>query len=325
MADMTAKDCKVFMCMPCSFWVCFLNQLLPANSGQLRAQDFNTTVAGSEGGTITHAEGEEDVDSIFAETEDLHDWTNNIVLKTSSSSLATPSALLCACCNSEELPSAYPAIINWFKVSHHKETLYVYVQALFVKDNTVTPIQLRAYYHSSYDVEQLVEEVVLFLHVTTRDTSGFSLQHVYTITHCNQYPANSELPHTLGLDLQANTPCFFSLALRLFVQAVKDNNPQLHLPLAVSVTHFMWYPPKVCSSGTVGFAGRCLEHFCGPAYQSKVSLPACYSYMEDVLIDCLTIESAFSDCGGWGRLVSEGNLHLPLCSWTGMSCNSQLA
>ncbi|KAJ9050686.1 hypothetical protein DSO57_1012225 [Entomophthora muscae] len=71
--------------------------------------------------------------------------------------------------------------------------------------------------------------------------------------------------------------------------------------------------------------GRCLEHFCRLAYQSKVSLPACYSYMEDVLLDCLTIGSAFSACDGWGCLVSEGNLCLPLCSWTGMSRNSPLA
>ncbi|KAJ9083838.1 hypothetical protein DSO57_1030614 [Entomophthora muscae] len=137
--------------------------------------------------------------------------------------------------------------------------------------------------------------------------------------------ADSELTCTLGLDLQANTPHCFSLALRLFVQALKDNIPQLYLPLAVSVAHFMWYLPKVCSSSAVGFEGGFLEHFCKLAYQSKVSLPACYSYMEDVLLDCLTIGSAFSACGGWGCLVNESNLCLPLCSWTGMSRNSQLA
>ncbi|KAJ9052659.1 hypothetical protein DSO57_1032138 [Entomophthora muscae] len=87
----------------------------------------------------------------------------------------------------------------------------------------------------------------------------------------------------------------------------------------------MWYPPKVCSSGAVGFVRRCLKHFCGLAYQSKVSFPAYYSYMEDVLLNCLTIGSAFSACGGWGCLVSERNLCLPLCGWTGMSHNSQLA
>ncbi|KAJ9066587.1 hypothetical protein DSO57_1008225 [Entomophthora muscae] len=27
--------------------------------------------------------------------------------------------------------------------------------------------------------------------------------------------------------------------------------------------------------------------------------------MEDVLINCLTIGSAFSSCGGWGRLVNK--------------------
>ncbi|KAJ9069211.1 hypothetical protein DSO57_1020795 [Entomophthora muscae] len=47
--------------------------------------------------------------------------------------------------------------------------------------------------------------------------------------------------------------------------------------------------------------------------------------MEDVLLNCLTIGSAFSACGRWGLLVSKGNLCLPLCSWTGMSRNSQLA
>ncbi|KAJ9076847.1 hypothetical protein DSO57_1022446 [Entomophthora muscae] len=87
----------------------------------------------------------------------------------------------------------------------------------------------------------------------------------------------------------------------------------------------MWYPPEACSSGAVSFAGCCLEHFRGLAYQSKVSLPACYSYVKDIMLDCLTICSAFSARGGSGCLVSEGNLHLPLCGWTGMSCNSQLA
>ncbi|KAJ9049534.1 hypothetical protein DSO57_1023446 [Entomophthora muscae] len=87
-------------------------------------QDCDTTVAGSERGTVTHVEGEEEVDSIFAETEapliqlpclgfeDLQYWSDNIVLKTAASPLATPSVLLCACCNSGELPSTYPAIIN---------------------------------------------------------------------------------------------------------------------------------------------------------------------------------------------------------------------
>ncbi|KAJ9067117.1 hypothetical protein DSO57_1003030, partial [Entomophthora muscae] len=199
-------------------------------------------------------------------------------------------------------------------VSHHKETLYVYVQALFAKDNTVTPIRLGACYHSSYKVEQLIGEVDLCLHITAKDTSGFSLQHVYTITQRNQYicevaciwalgqSADPELSRTLGPDLQDKAPCCFSLALHLFVQAVKDNNPQLYLPLAVSVAHFMWYPPKACSSGAMGFEGCCSEHFHGLAYQSKVSLPACYSYMEDVLLNCLTIGSAFSACSGWGRL-----------------------
>ncbi|KAJ9082474.1 hypothetical protein DSO57_1004041 [Entomophthora muscae] len=65
MAGMTDKDFKAFKQMPCSSWVCFLNQLLPASSRQLQAQDCNTTVAGSECGTVTHVEGEEEVDSIF--------------------------------------------------------------------------------------------------------------------------------------------------------------------------------------------------------------------------------------------------------------------
>ncbi|KAJ9053425.1 hypothetical protein DSO57_1024274 [Entomophthora muscae] len=87
----------------------------------------------------------------------------------------------------------------------------------------------------------------------------------------------------------------------------------------------MWYPPEACSSGSVGFSGCCLEHFCRLAYQSKVSLPACYSYIEDVLLNCLTIGYAFSACGGWGRLVNKSNLCLPLCGWNSMSHNSQLA
>ncbi|KAJ9087419.1 hypothetical protein DSO57_1033555 [Entomophthora muscae] len=68
MADMTDEDCKAFMQMPHSSWVRFLNQLPLVNSHQLRAQNCNTKVAGSERGTATHVEGEEEVDS-FLETE----------------------------------------------------------------------------------------------------------------------------------------------------------------------------------------------------------------------------------------------------------------
>ncbi|KAJ9051320.1 hypothetical protein DSO57_1005608 [Entomophthora muscae] len=154
MSGMTDEDCKALMQMPHSSWVRFLNQLLPVSSCQLRAQDCKSTVAGSERSTDTHVKGEGEIDSIFAETEapliqlpclgfkDLQDWSDNIILKTASSLLATPYALLCACCNSKELPSTYPAIINQFRVSHHKKTLYVYIKALFAKDNTVTPICL---------------------------------------------------------------------------------------------------------------------------------------------------------------------------------------
>ncbi|KAJ9082820.1 hypothetical protein DSO57_1000805 [Entomophthora muscae] len=47
--------------------------------------------------------------------------------------------------------------------------------------------------------------------------------------------------------------------------------------------------------------------------------------MEDALMDCLSIGAAFSACGDWGRLVSVSQLHLPLCNWTSMLWNSQLA
>ncbi|KAJ9050416.1 hypothetical protein DSO57_1014639 [Entomophthora muscae] len=218
MAGMTEENLNAFMQMPRPSQVHYLNQLLPTNNCQLRPQDCDTTAAGSEHGTVTPAEGDGEVDFIFAEAEvpliqlhclgfkDLQDWSNDIVLETALSPLATPSVLLCSCCNSEELPSAYPAIINKFGISHHEETLYVYVQALFAKDDAVTPICLGALYHGSYDVEQLIGEVDLCLHVTAKDTSGFSSQHVYTITQRNQYvrevtciwaleqSADSELP-----------------------------------------------------------------------------------------------------------------------------------
>ncbi|KAJ9056871.1 hypothetical protein DSO57_1028275, partial [Entomophthora muscae] len=141
------------------------------------AQDCDTTVASSERDTATQAEEVEVVDSIFAETEmplaclpcfgfeDLQDWPKNIVPETVSSPFATPSALLCACCNPEELPSAYPAIINWFGISHHEEKLYVYMQALFAEDNKVRPIWLGICYHISYDAEWLIGEVNLCLNV----------------------------------------------------------------------------------------------------------------------------------------------------------------
>ncbi|KAJ9087771.1 hypothetical protein DSO57_1029898 [Entomophthora muscae] len=107
-----------------SSWVCFLNQLLPVSSCQLRAQDCDTTVVGSERSADTHIEGEGEIDSIFAETEapliqlphlgfeDLQDWSDNIILETASSLLSTPSTLPHACCNFKQLPSSYPAIIN---------------------------------------------------------------------------------------------------------------------------------------------------------------------------------------------------------------------
>ncbi|KAJ9064106.1 hypothetical protein DSO57_1033812 [Entomophthora muscae] len=69
MAGMTPNNHKVFMCMPRLSQVHFLNQLLPANNHQLRSQDFDTTVAGSERDTVTHAEEEEGVESIFTEAE----------------------------------------------------------------------------------------------------------------------------------------------------------------------------------------------------------------------------------------------------------------
>ncbi|KAJ9064880.1 hypothetical protein DSO57_1025602 [Entomophthora muscae] len=283
---MTKEDCNTFMQMPRPSQVCFLNQLLPTKDCQFWPQDCHTTVAGSEHGTVTPAEGEGEANSIFAEAEaplirlpclgfeDLLDWSKDIVLET-----ALSLKLLCPCLQrplryfAPVLPSAYLAIINQFGISYHEETLYVYVQALFAKDDSVTPISLDACYHSSYNVEWLIGEVDLCLHVTAKDTSGFSLQHVYTITQHNQYvhevaciwaleqSTNSELPCTLGLDLQANAPCCFSLALCLFVQEMKENNPQFYLPLAAFVAHFMWYPPKACSSSAVGFAGCCLEHF----------------------------------------------------------------
>ncbi|KAJ9075701.1 hypothetical protein DSO57_1033406 [Entomophthora muscae] len=175
MVNMLPEDFKAFMCMLRSSQVCFLNQLLLTDSCQLQPQDCNTTVAGSEHDTVTHAEEEEEgTDSIFAETEDLQDWSDSIVLETASLPLATTSVLHCACCNSKEFSSAYPAIINCFG-------------ALFAEDNTVTPIWLRACYHSSYDMNQLIGEVYLYLHVTFSYTSGFSSQHVYTITWHNQY------------------------------------------------------------------------------------------------------------------------------------------
>ncbi|KAJ9064390.1 hypothetical protein DSO57_1031195 [Entomophthora muscae] len=111
MAGMTDEDCKAF-------------SLLPVSSRQLRAQDCNTTVSGSERSTDIHVKGEGEIDSIFAETEaplirlpclgfeDLQDWSDNIILETVSSLLTTPSVLLCACCNFKELSSTYPAIIN---------------------------------------------------------------------------------------------------------------------------------------------------------------------------------------------------------------------
>ncbi|KAJ9080281.1 hypothetical protein DSO57_1026704 [Entomophthora muscae] len=69
MAGMTDEDCKAFMQMLRSSQVRFLNQLLPVSSCQLRAQDCNTTVAGSERSADTHVKGEGEIDSIFAETE----------------------------------------------------------------------------------------------------------------------------------------------------------------------------------------------------------------------------------------------------------------
>ncbi|KAJ9067322.1 hypothetical protein DSO57_1000901 [Entomophthora muscae] len=56
MAGKTPNNCKC-LC------------LLPANSCQLQAQDCDTTMAGLEHDTVTHAEEEEGVDSNFTEAE----------------------------------------------------------------------------------------------------------------------------------------------------------------------------------------------------------------------------------------------------------------
>ncbi|KAJ9082910.1 hypothetical protein DSO57_1000212 [Entomophthora muscae] len=109
----------------------------------------------------TNVEEKRGPDSLFAKTdphfllshlgfEDLMDWSDDIVLETALSLLATPSTLLYTCHNSEELSSAYLAIIKQFGVSHHEKTLYIYVQTLFSYDDTV----------------------YLCLNVTTRDTNG---------------------------------------------------------------------------------------------------------------------------------------------------------
>ncbi|KAJ9084727.1 hypothetical protein DSO57_1021231 [Entomophthora muscae] len=47
--------------------------------------------------------------------------------------------------------------------------------------------------------------------------------------------------------------------------------------------------------------------------------------MEDALMDCLSIGAALSACDGWGCLVPVSQLCLPLCNWTSMLRNSQLA
>ncbi|KAJ9063194.1 hypothetical protein DSO57_1002494 [Entomophthora muscae] len=69
MAGMTKEDCNMFMQMPRPSQVCFLNQLLPVNNYQLRPQDSDTTVVGSEHGTVTPAKGEGEANSIFAEAD----------------------------------------------------------------------------------------------------------------------------------------------------------------------------------------------------------------------------------------------------------------
>ncbi|KAJ9059562.1 hypothetical protein DSO57_1001104 [Entomophthora muscae] len=50
-----------------------------------------------------------------------------------------------------------------------------------------------------------------------------------------------------------------------------------------------------------------------------------YSYIEDALMDCLSIGAAFSACSGWGCLVPVSQLFLLLCNQSSMFQNSQLA
>ncbi|KAJ9050702.1 hypothetical protein DSO57_1012033 [Entomophthora muscae] len=57
MAGMSKEDCNTFMQMLCPSQVRFLNQLLPTNNCQLRPQDCDTTVAGSEHDTVTLPKG----------------------------------------------------------------------------------------------------------------------------------------------------------------------------------------------------------------------------------------------------------------------------
>ncbi|KAJ9088656.1 hypothetical protein DSO57_1020987 [Entomophthora muscae] len=335
--------------MPHSVQIAFLNRLCSSKE-QFLKQDCATTVAGSVTNSAPSSDAGNlfDKDSLFEEhipvsraplagssSSALHPFVKR--LPSSGVPCATSSSMLCTWSNLDKVPMDYPDLLSKFGMCHHEKTMYSFVQAMHSDKNAMTPICVGELYHGCSNASCLAAEVRLGLQSTSLVPGKISAQYAHTITSCNEFidkvtqiwalelAANLLFHQTLYLPIQANTSWRFLATFKVFLSAVNTGDASFYLPLAAAACHFMWYTPDSYQPGQPGYTGCCLEHYQALAYQLWVPLPMAYSYMEDTLIDCLSIGAAFSDHGGWGCLVPVIQLCLPLCNWSSMLQNSQLA
>ncbi|KAJ9073820.1 hypothetical protein DSO57_1039766 [Entomophthora muscae] len=177
----------------------FLNQLWASDS-QFCKQDCATTVAGSEHSTAPNSSAGDfpDEDSIFEEPLHIssappsgnpsgaqHPFPQCLPL--TGAPPPTPSAMLCACRNSNNVVINYPNLLIKFGICHHEVTMYSFVQALHSEEDAMTLIQAAELYHGRYNASRLAAEVRLGLQSATLALSEISAQHAYTIAIHNEY------------------------------------------------------------------------------------------------------------------------------------------
>ncbi|KAJ9075210.1 hypothetical protein DSO57_1039774 [Entomophthora muscae] len=349
MATMGEAERNAFLKMPRSVRIAFPNRLC-SSKNQFCKQDCITTVAGS---VLNSAPSSNigdlfEEDSLFAKTSPSPSTPLVVVpsgtshpfmqrLPSSGEPPATPSSMLCACCNLNKVPMDYPNLLSKFVVCHCKETIFSFVQSMHSDKDTMSPICAGELYQGRYNASCLAAEVRLGLQSASLAPDQISAQNAHTIAIQNEYI--DEVAWIWSLELAAK-PCVSSnpgpscpgqhqLALLSHFQGISFSSeywqcqPLSSLGCRCVPLHVIC--PNICQSGQPGYAGCCLEHYCALAYQLQVLLLLSYSYMEDTLMDCLLIGAAFSACGGWGCLVPVSQLCLLLCNWTSMLQNSQLA
>ncbi|KAJ9059302.1 hypothetical protein DSO57_1003920 [Entomophthora muscae] len=129
-----------------------MNQLW-ASDNQFCKQDCKATVAGSEHSTAPNSNTVDypDKGPMFKEVlpiNNTHPFGNSSgaqypfpqCLHSSGVSPATPSVMLCARCNLDEITIDYPDLLIKFGVCHSEETIYSFIQAMHSDKDTMTPI-----------------------------------------------------------------------------------------------------------------------------------------------------------------------------------------